>query len=135
MKINILKSWISICFCAMMYKRTKKPNDWLDKISFIFIIYSFFFISTIINNIILYCCGIGKDKYNRLLIYCLYVIIAYITYEFTNKPVKKIILLYDPSKYYKKNNNYDFLCIILFLLSLIFSFLFFIFSHKIQNYI
>ena len=121
-------------YSAMMYSEKKsRPQNWINRIRLGFNYFFFFIFSSFFSNLSIYIFGLGK--YNPIYIYSFYGLLFLVINLLFKKKVQKIITDNNPSINYVINKRKELLNLILMFVLAILVFLFFIFSHKIQNYI
>lgn len=128
-----MKKIIYIMYSAMMFSEKKSPQNWKSRIILGLNYFFFFIFSSVFSNLSIYIFGLGK--HNPFYIYAFYGLLFLVISLSLNKNMEKIISNNNPSVNYVVNKKKEFLNLILMFFFAIFVFLFFIFSHKIQNYI
>ena len=117
----------------MYSEKNLPPQNWISRIKLGFNYFFFFLFASFFSNLTIYIFGIGK--YNPIYVYSfcglLFIVISYSL----KKPIQKVITDNNPSTNYVIDKRKELFNLILVFLIAIFMFLFFIFSHKIQNYL
>lgn len=129
-----MRKIIYVMYSAMMYSEKKTPpQNWVSRIRLGFNYFFFFIFSSFFSNLSIYIFGLGKQNPIYVYIFCglLFLVIS-VSFK---KNIQKIIIDNNPSINYVVDKRRELLNLILVFVLAICVFLFFIFSHKIQNYI
>lgn len=129
-----MKKIIYIMYSAMMYSEKKAPpQNWISRIRLGFNYFFFFIFSSFFSNLSIYIFGLGK--HNPIYVYTFFGLLFLVISVSLKKTLQKIITDNNPSINYVVDKRKELLNLILVFFLAICVFLFFIFSHKIQNYI
>lgn len=129
-----MKKIIYVMYSAMMYSEKKSPpKNWINRIRLGFNYFFFLIFSSFFSNLSIYVFGLGK--YNPIYVYSFYGLLFLMINLSLKNALHKTITDNNPSVNYVINKRRELVNLVLMFALAILAFLFFIFSHKIQNYI